>query len=700
MPALIKSLLLGLLLFMPLAPASAQPASPQPDGWLEEVEGEKALTWVRAQNARSLGVLEADPRNAAYRADALAILEATDRVPMPTLRKGEVFNFWQDKTNVRGLWRRTSLDSYRSAAPKWDVLLDVDALSAAEKANWVFKGSHCRWPDYGRCLISLSDGGKDAVQVREFDLSSKAFVAGGFALPQGKQDVAWAGKDTLLVAREWGPDTMTESGYAFIVKQLERGQPLDQAKELFRGVKTDVGVSPLVLHDGDGNSLTLFVRNITFYEAETWVHTAKGAVKLALPAKHSVAGLLKNQLLVTLQEDWTTPSGVFKSGALISIDAAAARAAPAALQARLVLAPGPRQSIEGVSTTRNYVLIDLYENVRGGVRRMALTDKGWTGEAIPLPDNASIGVVAAEDESDDVFISVASFLTPSTLWFVDAKAGKGQQAKANPPRFNASTHATEQFTVRSKDGTEIPYFVVRPKEMKLDGANPTLLYAYGGFQVSMTPSYSGATGKLWLEKGGVYVLANIRGGGEFGPAWHQAGLKTQRQRIYDDFAAVAEDLIARKITSPRRLGIMGGSNGGLLMGVQLTQRPELWNAVVVQVPLLDMLRYHTLLAGASWMAEYGDPDAPQERAFLQSISPYHNVRPGVAYPEPLFVTSTKDDRVHPGHARKMAHRFEQLGLPFLYYENIDGGHSAAANLQEAAKRVSLEYTYLARKLMD
>jgi prolyl oligopeptidase len=705
----VKAVLLAMVAAMGLmgdgaqAQAAAQTAPAEaadPFLWLEDVEGTRALDWVRAQNARSLAQLEADPRYPELKAEALAIVNATDRIPMPGLRKGEIYNFWQDQTNVRGLWRRTSLQSYRTASPQWDVLLDIDALAKAENANWVYKGASCRWPDYDRCLLSLSDGGKDAVEVREFDVPTKQFVADGFKLPEGKQDVAWLDADTVLAAREWAPGEVTESGYAYIVKRLKRGQPLDQAVELFRGTRTDVAAGPVVLHDGDGRTVVLFSRAVTFYESETWIDTPRGPAKLALPAKHALEGLVKGQLLFTLQEDWDTGAGVFKSGALVSIDAAEAARAPGALKPVLVLQPGPRQSIEGVVPTKNHVLVDLYENVQGGVRRYSFEGGRWTSTAIDLPKTSSVDVVASELESDVFFASVANFLTPNTLWLGDAARGEPVEVKALPARFDASTHVTEQFEAVSKDGTRIPYFVVRPRAMKLDGANPTLLYAYGGFQVSMTPSYSATTGKLWLENGGVYVLANIRGGGEFGPAWHQAGLKQNRQRIYDDFAAVAQDLVARKVTSPRRLGIMGGSNGGLLMGVELVQRPELWNAVVVQVPLLDMLRYHKLLAGASWVAEYGDPDDPAERAFLETISPYQNLKAGPKYPEPFFVTSTKDDRVHPGHARKMAAKMESLGLPFLYYENTDGGHSAAANLQEAARRASLEYMYLTRKLMD
>jgi prolyl oligopeptidase len=317
-----------------------------------------------------------------------------------------------------------------------------------------------------------------------------------------------------------------------------------------------------------------------------------------------------------------------------------------------------------------------------------------------LPKNASVHIAASIDREDRAFVDVAGFLDPNTLWLVEPEAEGAAPVKSLPSRFDASGNVVEQFEATSSDGTLVPYFVIRPKALRVDRSAPTVLYGYGGFQVSLTPSYLGAAGRLWLEKGGVYVIANIRGGGEFGPAWHRAALKSDRRLAFDDFIAVAEDLIRRGITSPRRLGIMGGSNGGLLMGVMLTQRPDLFRAVVIQVPLLDMLRYHKLLAGASWIAEYGDPDLPGEAAFLASISPYHNLKPGIAYPEPFFVTSTKDDRVHPGHARKMAARLQAMGLPFLYYENVGGGHSAAANLEERARRTALEFTYLTRKLMD
>ena len=682
--------------------AAMTDAASDPLLWLEEVEGKTALDWVAAENKRSLDALQADPRYEALHTAALKIVNASDRVPMPSFRAGGIDNFWQDKDAVRGVWRRTSLDSYRTKTPQWETVLDIDALSKSEAANWVYKGSNCLAPEERLCLVSLSDGGKDAVEVREFDTAAKAFVKDGFALPAGKQQAAWIDKDTLLVGREWTPGLVTESGYPFVIKRLKRGQALSQATEVFAGAKGDVGVWPGVIRDADGRHVADYVtRAVGFFDSEVHILTPKGSVRLLVPTKSSFQAYLDGQAIFTLEEAWTAPNGkAFAQGALISFDLAKAIGDPKAMDPVLILAPNARQSIEGVTTTRNRLLVTMTTNVVGEVWSYAHGPKGWSGQALNLPKNASLGLVSANDLNDQVFVSVTSFLSPTSLWLGNADAASLSEVKAAPARFDASDLVTEQFEATSKDGTKIPYFVVRKKALVLDGTAPTLLYAYGGFQVSMTPAYSGLTGKLWLERGGVYVLANIRGGGEFGPAWHQAGLKTKRQAIYDDFAAVAEDLITRKITSPRHLGIQGGSNGGLLMGVQMTQRPELWRAVVVQVPLLDMLRYNQLLAGASWVDEYGDPADPAEGAFLRQTSPYQNLKTGVDYPEPFFVTSTKDDRVHPAHARKMAARMQAMGLPFLYYENTDGGHSAAANLKEVAKRVSLEFTYLTRKLMD
>ena len=682
-------------------PAVLPHVDADPFVWMEEIEGGRALAWAARENARSLGQIKADPRYAVLHGQTLEIVNASDRIPEPELIGTTVYNFWQDAAHVRGLWRRTTADDYALATPRWETVIDLDALAAAEGANWVWKGVLCPPPHHARCLVRLSQGGEDAVRVREFDPVAKQFVEGGFDLPRGKQHADWLDDNTLILSRDWGAGSLTASSYPFIVKTLKRGQDLDQAAEVFRGRPDDVSVDPTVLHDGQGHVAVLIVRAVSFFEAETYLLGPKGAIRLPLPLKASVEGLLDGRLIIRLKQDWTAAPGAapLPQGALIGLDLQAVRDGLPP-RVTLLLAPGPRQSIEQVAVTRNRVAVALYDNVRGGLIAFAPDGGSWRGSTLETPPNVSVTLSAAGESDDTLYYHVEGFLDPSRLWRADLASGVQSLVKAAPARFDASTSEVQQFEAVSSDGVKIPYFVVHPKTMKLDGANPTLLYAYGGFEVSMLPAYSAMVGKAWLERGGIYVLANIRGGGEFGPAWHAAGLKTHRQIIYDDFAAVARDLIARKITSPRRLGIEGGSNGGLLMGVEMNQHPDLWRAVVIQVPLLDMLRYEQIGAGASWVGEYGSVANPPEAVFLASISPYHNLRAGVAYPEPFFVTSTKDDRVTPVHARKMAARMQAMGLPFLYFENTNGGHAASANLAERAERVALEFTYLIRKLAD
>jgi len=679
----------------------AQSDATDPYLWLEEVQGERAMAWVEAQNTRSLGVLQGDPRYAGLHEQALALVQAQDRIPMPGFnRDGTVDNFWQDATHVRGLWRRTTLDSYRSDMPVWETILDIDALAEAEGKNWVYKGAACLEPEQRLCLISLSDGGKDAVVTREYDSQARAFVEGGFSLPESKGDVTWIDADTLLVAQDFGPGTMTSSGYPMIVKRLKRGQTLDQAQTLFTGQPTDVAVGGYVLRDADGAiRATLINRAVTFYESETWRLGADGAAtQLPLPAKSSIAALVKGQLVITTQQDWTAPSGQdFLTGDVISFDLDAWLAEPTTM-ARLVLRPGPRQAVEQISATRNSLIVGLFENVRGAVQVYEPGD--WSFQRLDLPQNVTVGIGSTSESDDRLFVSVAGYLTPSSLWLADAQTGEATAIKSVPAKFDATGMSVDQFEATSADGTRIPYFVVHRDAMPMDGSNPTLLYGYGGFQSSLLPGYSATVGKLWLERGGVYVVANTRGGGEFGPAWHDAALQQNRQRAHEDFQAVALDLVARGVTSQPRLGIMGGSQGGLFMGAMLTQRPDLINAAVIQVPLFDMLRFHKLLAGASWIGEYGDPDIPEQRAWIAEYSPYQRLAAGQPYPEVFIHTSTKDDRVHPGHARKAAARLEELGYPVLFYENTDGGHAAGANLRETARRIALEYTYLSRRLMD
>jgi prolyl oligopeptidase len=672
--------------------------------WLEDVHGARAMAWVKTQNAKTLAVLQKDSNFAGLYADALRIAQATDRIPTPAFlgAPGQIYNFWQDDTHVRGIWRHTSQTDYATSAPTWTTVLDLDALAKSENANWVWEGANCNWPSLQRCLLSLSDGGEDAITVREFDLATGQFIKDGFVLPRGKQSADWENADSLLVSREWSPGDLTASGYPFIVKRVKRGAPLSSAVEVFRGAKTDggYGVFPFTLHDGAGHTLVMIGRPLSTFKAEYYVMLQRGPQKMNLPLESQVSGLVAGRLLITPQQDWTINGTTFTEGSLVSLDLAAVAADPQNLKPTLVYAPGPRETLDGVSTTASRALLTTYENVRGrGWVYTPTANDSWSKQRLDLPDNASIGVVDSDLRSESAFLNVTSFITPTTLWQLDAGTGSLAVVKTLPPRFDASNLMVEQHEATSKDGTKIPYFIVHPKNMQLNGKNPTLLYAYGGFDISETPTYSGVVGKLWLERGGVYVLANIRGGGEFGPAWHAAGLTTHRQRIYDDFAAVAKDLIAKGVTSPRHLGIQGGSNGGLLMGVEFTQHPELWHAVDIQVPLLDMLRFEKIQAGASWTGEYGSVSNPEQRAFLASISPYNNLKAGVKYPEPLIWTTTKDDRVGPQHARKFAAKLSTMHDPYLFYEVTEGGHGAGANLKERAFTSALEMTYLIRKLM-
>lgn len=691
------------------APAAAPAANAiQSDSylWLEEVEGERALTWVRANNARSLARIHADSRYSQLENDALAIVRSTERLTFGGFSQGFVSNFWQDATQIRGLWRRADFASWRSGSANWETILDFDKLSHDEGKNWVYKGANCLNPNdqwNTICLLSLSNGGKDANEKREFDVKSKSFVSGGFFLPEAKSDVTWVDKDNLLVATNWGEGSLTASGYPYIVKRLARGQALSAATEIFRGKDTDVAAGSFSIDDGNKYHW-FFNRNPTFFTTITsYLNPDNSISELALPQKHSVIGLRDGQLYFTIAQDWT-PRGserVLVSGALVCAPLASLASNAGVIDADVIYSPAPREALQSATLTKNGVLVELTKNVKSEVRNYPYnTDGNWRFDKVALPENGVASIADSGIRQSEVFYSYNDFLTPpSILYSADGKAPP-QTVQSQAARFRAEGLEVSQFEAKSKDGTMVPYFVVRKQGVALNSQTPTLLYGYGGFEVSMQPNYSAYTGKLWLERGGAYVLANIRGGGEFGPEWHDAGLKTKRQVVYDDFIAVAEDLIARRITSPRRLGTMGGSNGGLLMGVMLTQRPDLFNAVVVQVPLLDMLRYDKLLAGASWVDEYGSPDIPNERAWLERLSPYHNLRKRTDMPEPLIVTSTKDDRVHPGHARKFAAKMDELGMPYLYYENIDGGHSAAANLVEAAKRRAIEFTYLTEKLMD
>jgi prolyl oligopeptidase len=698
-------LLSGALALFVTSCATVSEGDDDPFLWLEDVHGKQALSWVEGENAKATTRLDGDKRFAKYRAEALAILTAKDRISLPEFRAGGIDNIWQDDKHPHGLWRHASLASYRAGKAKWQSVLDLDALSKAEGKNWFWKGSDCLPPEDRQCLVRLSDGGGDAVEIREFDTKAKAFVAGGFRLERAKQDAEWIDRDTLIVARPTGPTDTTESGYPFTLKLLKRGQNWAEAQEVFRGEHKDVGVAPRVMRDADGNlRATIAQRRVGFFESEYYLLDSGKPDRLPVPLKSSLRGYVEGRLVFSLQEDWRS----FKTGALIALDRKPLGEGPRQpglgqnhlVTVELIMQPSASQTIDAVETTRNRVVVQLLDNVKGAIEVYAREGDVWRGTRLDLPKDSALVVRAAQKSGSLLFVTSESFLKPTKMWWADAASGKAGGVRALPARFAASTHVVEQNWATSRDGTKVPYFLVRPQNMAADSSTPTLLFGYGGFQLSKPPAYLPEMGKLWLERGGAFVTANIRGGGEFGPAWHQSALRENRQRAFDDFAAVAEDLIARKVTSPRRLGIYGRSNGGVLTTVSMTQRPELFNAVVVESPLVDMLRYHKLSAGASWTGEYGDPDVPGDRAFIAEYSAYQKLEPGARYPEPYITTNTEDDRVHPGHARKFSARLSALGAPYIYYENIFGGHSNDADPAMNADRWARHYIYLTQKLMD
>jgi prolyl oligopeptidase len=663
--------------------------------WLEDVTGERALTWARAQNALSTKELEASPDFEPLRKRLLSILDSRERIPYVSKHGAWCYNFWRDEKNVRGLWRRTSLEEFKKTKPAWEVVLDVDKLAAEEKENWVWKGDQILYPTYDRCLVSLSRGGADAGVIREFDLNTRQFVTNGFYLPEAKSHVAWRNRDVLYVGTDFGPGSLTASGYPRIVKEWKRGTPLAQASLVFEGRPADVGVDAEVIHD-HGHTYELIRRGVTFFTSEVLLHRGDQWVKINKPAD-ATAGTFDDQLVLRLRSDWTVSGRTYPSGALLA--APLEEYLKGQMRLEVLFTPTERKSLAGTSETKHYLLLNELDNVRNRLYVLEHKDGAWKRTPLEAPAFGSIGISGVDpDESDDYFMTVTDFLTPSSLYFGTVGSKDRERLKTLPSFFNAEGLEIFQHEATSKDGTKVPYFQVGRKGLVLNGQNPTLLYGYGGFEISMLPSYSGGIGSAWLERGCVYVLANIRGGGEFGPRWHEAARKQNRQRAYDDFIAVAEDLIARKVTSPEHLGIQGGSNGGLLMGVMLTERPDLFKAVVCQVPLLDMRRFNKLLAGASWMDEYGDPDKPEEWAYISKYSPYQNMFRDRKYSRVLFTTSTRDDRVHPGHARKMVARMKEQGHDVLYYENIEGGHGGAANNKQSAYMWALAYTFLLKEL--
>ncbi len=683
-----------LLAILTLATAAVSLAADKdPYLWLEDVEGEKALNWVKERSAKDTAEIEAVPEFAAIHAELIEIFNSRERIPNVTMQGAWLYNFWQDAEHVRGVWRRTFLDQYIQPAPVWETVLDVDALAKAEGENWVWQGAEGLPPDYTRYLVTLSRGGGDAAVTREFDAVTKSFVADGFVVPEAKARVGWRDADTVWIGTDFGAGSLTKSGYPRQVKEWRRGTPLAAARLVFEGTVDDMAVGAYSAHTPEGRYDVVY-RTPEFFRGVNFLVLGDRLVKVDIPDDAELRGIFKNHVLLSLRTDWTVGGRTYPQDALLAIDLD--RFLVGERDFTVLFQPEARVALDGVSTTRNHLLLTTLDNVRGRLYRLTPGKDGWAREEIPLPGLGTVGVGSTSEMDDTFFFTYHDFLTPSSLYLV--RPGAAPQAiKTTPAFFDATGMKVDQYEATSKDGTKIPYFVFMPRGFTADGLNPTLLYGYGGFEQTMNPGYSAGTGKAWVGRGGVYVLANIRGGGEFGPKWHQAAMQEKHQNAFDDFIAVAEDLIARKITSPAHLGIVGGSNGGLLVGACFVQRPELFGAVVCQVPLLDMQRYNKLLAGASWMAEYGNPDT-DDWQFMKTWSPYHNLDAKKDYPKVFFYTSTRDDRVHPGHARKMVAKMTDLKKPVYYYENTEGGHGMAANLNQRAYMWALTYAYLWKML--
>lgn len=666
-----------------------------PYQWLEEIEGARALAWVRERNARTEAELAATPQFRQLEADIRTILDSDAKIPYVEKIGDFYYNLWKDKDHARGIWRRTTLAEYRKPNPAWETVLDIDALNAAEQETWVWHGAQCLKPDNTRCLIALSRGGSDADVTREFDLISKTWVEGGFYRPAAKGGLGWIDADTVYVYTDFGQGSLTSSGYPRMVKEWKRGTPLEAAKVVYEGKVDDMYIA--AGHDPTpGFERDFVTRTIAFYNDELYLRD-KGGALVKVDAPNSANKSVHRQWLgLELREPWTVGGRTYQAGSFLVTHFDAFMAGER--QFDVLFEPTDTTSLAGVTFTADHTVLNVMQDVKNRLSVLTHRDGTWAARSLQV-GHSPFGAISASavdsQESNALWLTVTDYLTPTTLLLTDVGQAQAriEPLKAMPAFFDASGDVIEQHFATSRDGTRVPYFLVRPKDLSFDGAAPTLLYGYGGFEISLTPGYSGGIGKGWLEKGGVYAVANIRGGGEYGPRWHQAALKANRHKAYEDFAAVAQDLVARKVTSPEHLGAQGGSNGGLLMGNMLTRYPQLFGAIVVQVPLLDMKRYSHLLAGASWMAEYGDPDTA-DWEYIRTFSPYHLFDPGKTYPPTLFMTSTRDDRVHPGHARKMAAKMLDAGKDVRYYENIEGGHGGAADNAQAAHMSALAYTFL------
>lgn len=663
--------------------------------YLEEVEGKDAMEWVVDHNESTLDDLEQEETFEGDFERIKAIRNSKDRIIFPIVKGEFIYNFWKDEENPRGLLRRINQDKYNAGKDDWETVIDIDLLSEKEDKKWVYHGLSFLKPDYKIGMMSLSNGGTDANEIREFSTETMSFVENGFFVPEAKASITWKDENTLFVQSNFGPGTTTTSGYPRIVKEWKRGTKFEEAKVSFEIDSTDMGLWSGSYRDGERSHFYL-LQMIDFYTSKIHVLVGDQWKQLEIPLSADLKGIFKNQALILLKKDWTLNDQTYLAGSLVSFDYD--RFIEGDKELTLIYAANKNQSIEQVRTTKDFLVMNILDNVTGSIVKFAYVDNQWSSEKIDAPLNSTLNISVVNEKNNRFYYTADGYLAPTTLYYwEEGNSIIDQQLKAS---FDAEGLEVRQEWATSKDGEKIPYFLVCKEGVKMNGENPTMLYGYGGFEISLKPYYSGPIGAAWLEKGGIYVVANIRGGGEFGPRWHQAALKEKRQNAYNDFHAVAEQLISKGYTDSDHLAIQGGSNGGLLMGVMLTQRPDLYKAVICAVPLLDMKRYNHLLAGASWMGEYGNPDIPEEWEFIKQYSPYQNLKYDKDYPEVLFVTSTKDDRVHPGHARKMAAKMEGMGYAIHYYENIEGGHGAASTNDQIAYRDAIIYSFLNRFVVD
>ena len=690
------------LAFAPTTIAAQDTDADDPYIWLEEIQGERALAKVDQWNADTEAVLTDQPEYPLAKAWAKQILDDTRQIALPDAIQGDmVTNLWRDADNPRGLWRIASLESYMAGAPEWRVLIDVDKLGEDEGQSWVWHGANCLAPDYARCLIALSPGGTDADVVREFDVTTGRFVDGGFTLPEAKSNVAWFDEDTLFVGTDEGEGSLTDSGYPRLVKLWDRGTDFSTARQIAEGEQADISASGFSVLDGD--TRWRFVnRSPSFWTNQISLVKEDGStVPLPLPEDAEFEAVLNGLVIAKLNSALETTGGTEQPGALVawSLQSVLDGSDPAPFA---VFRPSDTQAIEEVAASETKLWVKVLDDVSGKLIELSPGQSGWTARDMELPANSTVQIAETSGTGDTAFVTVESMLTPPTLYAVPSE-GEAVAIASEPAQFDASKLTVEQKFATSKDGTKVPYYLVRPKDAQ--GPLPTLIHAYGGFRAAQTPKYltaepyrSGPLGLFWVESGNAYVLANIRGGGEYGPRWHEDALREKRQNSFDDFHAVADDLVASRLTTPGHIAASGRSNGGVLVGAVANQRPDLYGAIISGSPLIDMRRYNKLLAGASWMAEYGNPDVPEDWAFMKEWSPYQNMSDGPDVPAAFYYLSTLDDRVHPGHARKAAAKHEAYGQTFYYHEYREGGHSVGSDHEEDAKRAALLLSYLNREI--